>query len=34
MLLILAVTGFPGDSDGKKSTSNVWDQGSILGLGR
>ena len=26
--------GFPGDSDGKESTCNVGDLGSILGLGR
>ena len=26
--------GFPGDSDGKESTSNAGDPGSIPGLGR
>ena len=26
--------GFPGDSDGKESTCNVGDPGSIPGLGR
>ena len=26
--------GFPGDSDGKQSTSNAGDPGSIPGLGR
>ena len=26
--------GFPGDSDGKESTCNVGDLGSILGLGK
>ena len=26
--------GFPGDSDGKESTYNAGDQGSIVGSGR
>ena len=28
------LTGFPGGSDGKKSTCNAGDLGSVLGLGR
>ena len=28
------ILGFPGDSDGKESTCNVGDLGSIPGLGR
>ena len=28
------LSGFPGGSDGKESTRNVGDQGSIPGLGR
>ena len=31
---MLALEGFPGDSDGKESACNVGDLGSIPGLGR
>ena len=33
-MLIGQTTGFPGGSDGKESTYNVGDLGSIPGLGR
>ena len=33
-MYIYTHAGFPGDSDGKKSTCNVGDLGSIPGLGR
>ena len=30
----MKMKGFPGDSDGKESTYNAGDQGSIVGSGR
>ena len=32
--VLCALSGFPGDSDGKKSACNAGDLGSVPGLGR